>query len=45
LADVAAELGRRCDLQLRDVPSDLQDFVDRHDPVDRAQLALSLRLV
>ena len=44
-ADVAAELRRRCDLQLRDVPSDLQDFVDRHDPVDRAQLVLPLRMV
>jgi hypothetical protein len=38
-ADVAAEL-RRCDLQLRDVPSDLQDFVDRHDAVDRSRLSL-----
>jgi hypothetical protein len=44
-ADIAAELRRRCDLQLRDVPSELQDFVDRHDQVDRAQLALPLRLV
>jgi hypothetical protein len=42
-ADVAAELRRRCNLQLRDVPSDLQDFVD--DPVDRSQLMLPLRLV
>jgi hypothetical protein len=44
-SDVAAELRRRCDLQLRDVPSGLQDFVDRHDAIDRAQLALPLRLV
>jgi hypothetical protein len=43
-ADVAADLRRRCDLQLRDVPSGLQDFVDRHDAIDRAQLALPLRL-
>lgn len=43
--DVAAELRRRCDLQLRDIPSGLQDFVDRHDAVDRAQLALPLRMV
>jgi hypothetical protein len=28
----------------RDVPSELQDFVDRHDAIDRAQLALPLRL-
>jgi hypothetical protein len=41
---VAAEMRRRCDLQLRDVPSQLQDFVDRHDPVDRKQLVLPLRL-
>jgi hypothetical protein len=44
-ADIAAELRRRCDLQLRDVPSDLQDFVDRYDAVDRSQLSLPLRLV
>jgi hypothetical protein len=44
-ADVAAELRRRCDLQLRDVPSDLRDFVDRHDAIDRSQLSLPLRMV
>jgi hypothetical protein len=43
-ADIAAELRRRCDLQLRDVPSDLQDFVDRHSQIDRSQLILPLRL-
>ena len=43
--DIAAELRRRCDLQLRDVPSGLQDFVDRHDQIDRSQLVLPLRLV
>jgi hypothetical protein len=43
--DAAAELRLRCDLQLRDVPSALQDFVDRHDAVDRSQLVLQLRLV
>lgn len=43
-ADIAAELRRRCDLQLRDLPSDLQDFVDRHDTIDRSQLSLPLRL-
>jgi hypothetical protein len=42
-ADIAAEMRRRCDLQLRDVPTALQDFVDRHDAVDRSQLSL-LRL-
>jgi hypothetical protein len=29
--DVAHELRRRCDLQLRDVPSNIQDFVNRHE--------------
>jgi len=43
-ADVAAELRRRCDLQLRDVPATLQDFVDRHDAIDQSQLSLPLRL-
>jgi hypothetical protein len=40
-ADIAQELRRRCDLRLRDVPSSIQDFVDRHDAVDR-QLTLRL---
>jgi hypothetical protein len=44
-ADIAAELRRRCDLQARDVPSRLQDFVDQHDQIDRSQLTLPLRLV
>jgi hypothetical protein len=43
--DVAQELRRRCDLHGRDVPSDIQDFVDRHDAFDRSQLSLPLRLV
>jgi hypothetical protein len=45
-ADVAQELRRRCDLQLRDVPFGLQDFVDRHEGryID-VQLPLPLRLV
>jgi hypothetical protein len=29
-ADVADELRRRCDLQLRDVPSSIEDLVERH---------------
>jgi hypothetical protein len=29
--DVAHELRRRCDLQARDVPSSIQDFVERHE--------------
>jgi hypothetical protein len=41
--DVAEELRRRCDLQLRDVPSSIADFVERHaGQVDRQ---LPLRLV
>ena len=45
-ADVAHELRRRCDLQLRDVPFFLQDFVDRHEGRYRdIQLPLPMRLV
>jgi hypothetical protein len=40
-ADIAQELRRRCDLQLRDVPPGIQDFVERHAGPDR-QLALRL---
>jgi hypothetical protein len=40
-ADIAQELRRRCDLQVRDVPSGIQDFVDSHAGPDR-QLALRL---
>jgi hypothetical protein len=36
--DVAQELRRRCDLQMRDVPSNLEDFAQRHD----GQLTLRL---
>ena len=45
-ADVAQELRRRCDLQLRDVPFFLQDFVDQHEGRYRdVQLPLPMRLV
>jgi hypothetical protein len=30
-AEVAHELRRRCDLQLRDIPFFLQEFCDRHE--------------
>jgi hypothetical protein len=40
-AQVAAELRRRCDLQAGDVPSSVQDFVERHEGRSRQ---LSLRL-
>ena len=44
-ADVAHELRRRCDLQLRDVPFFLQDFVDRYEGrYHDVQLPLPMRL-
>jgi hypothetical protein len=44
-ADVAQELRRRCDLQMRDVPFFLQDFVDRYDGrYSDVQLPLPMRL-
>jgi hypothetical protein len=39
--DIARELRRRCDLQLRDVPSSIQHFVERHEGSSR-QLTLRL---
>jgi hypothetical protein len=39
--DIAQELRRRCDLQLPDIPSNIQDFVERHGGRDR-QLRLRL---
>ena len=45
-ADVAAELRRRCDLQQRDIPFFLQDFVDRYEGrFGDIQLPLPFRLV
>jgi hypothetical protein len=41
--DVARELRRRCDLQLSDVPSSIQDFVERHG--GHAWRQLTVRLV
>jgi hypothetical protein len=44
--DVAQELRRRCDFQLRDVPFYLQDFVDQHEGrFHDFQLPLPMRLV
>jgi hypothetical protein len=40
--DVAQELRRRCDLQMRDVPSPIQEFIERHEGPTRQ---LTLRLV
>jgi hypothetical protein len=43
--DIAHELRQRCDLQLRDVPFFLQDFVDRYEGRFRdVQLPLPMRL-
>jgi len=45
-AHVAHELRRRCDLQMRDVPVFLQDFVDRYEGrYSDVQLPLPMRLV
>jgi hypothetical protein len=44
--DVAQELRRRCDLQMRDIPFFLQDFTDRYEGRYRdIQLPLPMRLV
>jgi hypothetical protein len=44
--DVAHELRRRCDLQQRDVPFYLEDFVERHEGrYHDIQLPLPMRLV
>jgi hypothetical protein len=44
--DVAQELRRRCDLQLRDVPFHLEEFVERHEGrYHDIQLPLPMRLV
>jgi hypothetical protein len=40
--DVAHELRRRCDPQLKDLPSSIQDFVERHVGHGRRQLTLRL---
>ncbi|QHO79243.1 hypothetical protein ACH79_33345 [Bradyrhizobium sp. CCBAU 051011] len=40
--DVAHELRRRCDLQMRDLPPTISDFVERHEDRDRRQLTLWL---
>jgi hypothetical protein len=40
--DVAHELRRRCDLEARDLPSSVQDFVERHEGYAWRQLTLHL---
>jgi hypothetical protein len=45
-ADVVHELRRRCDLQMRDIPFFLEDFVDQHEGRYRdVQLPLPMRLI
>ena len=45
-ADVAQEIRRRCDLQMRDVPFYLQHFTDRYEGRYRdVQLPLPMRLI
>jgi|ERR1700733_10999747 hypothetical protein len=39
--DIAQELRLRCDLQMRDVPSNIHEFVEQHYGLDR-QLTLRL---
>ena len=41
-ADVAEELHRRCDLQIRELPCTISDFVERHEMPDRRPLTLRL---
>jgi hypothetical protein len=40
--DVACELLRRCDLQMRELPLAISDFVELHEDRDRLQLTLRL---
>jgi hypothetical protein len=40
--DVAEEIRRRCDLQMRKLPSSICDFVEQHGNRDRQQLTLRL---
>jgi len=38
--DVADEIRRRCDLQMTEVPPNLEGFIERHENQDRRQLTL-----
>ncbi|WP_065754692.1 hypothetical protein [Bradyrhizobium paxllaeri] len=40
--DVARELRRRCDLQMRELPAAIASFAERHEEPDRRQLTLRL---
>jgi hypothetical protein len=41
-ANIAGELRRRCDLQMRDIPSNVLDFIERYDAASPRQLTLRL---
>jgi hypothetical protein len=41
-ADVADELRRRCDLQMRDIPSNILDFIERYEVASPRQRTLRL---
>jgi hypothetical protein len=40
--DIAQELRRRCDVRLTDPPTNIQDFIERHERYNRQQLSLRL---
>jgi hypothetical protein len=40
--DVADELRRRCDLQMREFPASISDFVEQHETQNHQQLMLRL---
>jgi hypothetical protein len=40
--DIARELRRRCDLQMRKLPDAISDFVEKHEDEDQRQLPLRL---
>jgi len=40
--DVARELRRRCDVQMRELPAAISDFMERHEDQDQHQLPLRL---
>jgi hypothetical protein len=41
-ADVAQELRRRCGLEMRDIPSNILDFIERYEAASPRQLTLRL---
>jgi hypothetical protein len=41
-ADVADELRRRCDLLMRDIASNILDFIERYEAASPRQLTLLL---